>query len=442
MSLEEFELKLATDPDNDNFKTGLTDSVTSLQKEVLPLRLKFNEFLNLMASLDQEDTNNNSGKMTSQERFNMVKTNLVSLYNDIQKFSKDFQSLEGLFSCISEYTGVNNSKEFEPLESLSINYTSTGSHTPNQAGGTPTSATHTKKNTLYSQANNKTSPQIGTSASSNIAAASSSSNNNSNNSNNNNTNKNNGYLPGSTPIATPTAMGAVTKKPRKPRQARKQSVAAATSVSQASTPVSGNISINTSMNPASKMQSPVMIQTPLMTSSGNTPLATINMGQGTMNPSTILGMTPNGSMGSNNNNIINKSNPNNNVMNGAVGSTSGNSSTILSPANVLNNAILNTGGNGNGNIANAGGSNNGMSMNTTTGSLGGTGAGAPNSLTPANILSMSNMDINNILPASDSRNMMNGVDNGNSVSGPNNNNDLSNMDLTTLDLSSLNMDFL
>lgn len=444
MSLEEFELKLATDPDNNNFKMGLTDSVASLQKEILPLRLKFNEFLNLMATLDQEDGNNNSNKLTSQERFNMVKTNLVSLYNDIQRLSKDFQSLEGLFGCISEYTGINNTKEFEPLESLSINYTSTGSNTPNQAGGTPTSTAHTKKNTASSQTNNKTSPQVGTLSSSNAAAAVSSSANNNNNNNNNN--KNNSALPGNTPVATPTTTGTAPKKPRKPRQPRKQSAATATSVSQASTPASGNISINTSMNTASKMQSPAMIQTPLMTSSGNTPLATMNMGQGTMNPSTILGMTPNGSMGNNNNNnnnnMNNKPNPNNNVINGAVGITTGNSSTILSPANVLNNAILNTGGNGNGNVPNAGISNNGMNMNNTSGNMGGPVTGAPNSLTPANILSMSNMDMNNILPASDSRNMMNGMDSGNTASGTNNNNDLSGMDLTTLDLSSLNMDFL
>ncbi|KAG0662448.1 mediator complex subunit [Monosporozyma unispora] len=417
MKLEEFEQKLATDPDNDQFKTNLTGSVTELQDEILPLRLKFNEFLNIMATLDKEDgaNNNNNSKMSPQERFNMVKTNLVSLHDDIQRLSKDFQSLEELFGCIAEYSSINQSKEFEPLECLSINYTSnitTGTNTPNHTTGTPNSTVHGKKSVVHSHPNNKTSPQGNTPSSTTVIAATPNTSANVTGS-------------GNTPAMTPTATSTTTKKLRKPRQPRKQS--AATSGSQSSTPASGNISMNTAnMNNASKMQSPAMIQTPLMVSNGNTPLTSVNMnmGQGTMNPSTILGMTSNSGVNTNN---INTTNNGMNVM------PSGNNSTILSPANVLNNAILNTGGNGNNsNTNNSNSSSNNNNMNTPSGAL--SNVGAPNSLTPANILSMSNVNMNNILPGSSA--------NANINTNANNGNDLANMDLTTLDLSSLNMDFL
>lgn len=442
LKLEEFERKLVTDAETNNitndgtpFKLNLSQSVNGLQDEILPLRLKFSEFLSMMANLDQED---GTSKLTPQEHYARVKTHLVSLYDSIQKLSKDFQSLEELFGCIAEYSTVNQSKEFEPLESLSIPYSSivaastanttvnavppnnSNSGTPNNinninatpvAAAAATTITHQRKNT--SNVNNKPSPQGNTPATGITMAA---------------------------PTPTPTTTGTLNnnttstttvKKPRKPRQPRK-------SLSQTSTPASTNISINSNtggINPnnvTNSIQSPV-VQTPLMSSNVGTPLQAMNMGQGTMNPSSILGMTPNN--GNTNNSNNNNNNNNNANSNNPMGNGS-NSNPILSPANVLNNAILNTNNGGNnGNNNNISNNMGTMSMNTPNVSLGAPSLSNQNSLTPANILSMSNANMGNM------NNRGNNNSNSNNDQG-NNNADLGNMDLTSLDLSSLNMDFI
>lgn len=388
MRLDEFERRLATGADHERFKSDVMGSIDGVQQEILPLRLKFNEFLAVMSSLDSNDM-----KMTNQEKYKFVRDKLLSLYNDIQKLSGNFQPLEPLLNCVGEYTKLNNSKEFEPLETLSINYNSAGStmnstptvkHTKkNSATPTSTAATVVTNGTTSSiapNANNKASPQTNTPG----------------------TFSANTPTP-NTPAAANATIGSTatttaTKKPRKHRAPRKTSGTA----SQSSTPVSANISMNTATTNVPNNNSAVKVQSPLT--------QTIPMGQGTMNPSNIIS----------NGNVITQASANNHSNNG---------STILSPANVLNSAILNT-GNGMGmnmgmNTPNAGNT----SINTT--------ATSTNNLTPANIL---NMNMNG-MGAGDNGNT-NKASNNTSNNVNNNNADLSAMDLSSLDLSGLNMDFL
>lgn len=76
---------------------------------------------------------------------------------------------------------------------------------------------------------------------------------------------------------------------KKPKQSKK---ASNTMNSQISTPQNGNISTNRSdMNTINKVQQRIM-QSLLITTNQNIPLQTMNIGQGNMNPSNTLGITP------------------------------------------------------------------------------------------------------------------------------------------------------
>ena len=135
MTLEQFERELAVNSASNGFKKNLDQTVNDLKERILPLRLKFNQFLTLMATLDQnqnnlpesgvktellgyekekesskmkgndikiEETKNNM--MSPKDNFNLIKTQLIDLYDNIQQYSKDFQTLDNLFSCIAEYS--------------------------------------------------------------------------------------------------------------------------------------------------------------------------------------------------------------------------------------------------------------------------------------------------------------------------------------------------
>ncbi|CCK69406.1 Pgd1p KNAG_0C02950 [Huiozyma naganishii CBS 8797] len=155
-------------------RDGLVVGLRQVREEILPIRLKFNAFLNKMSHLDSEP----QGAKTNEERFKEVRDNLLDLYKSIQTLSARFHEIQPLFSVIEQFGAVDGEKQFCPLETLGNG--PTVSSIPTTVPTAPVG----KKSAVSTPANNdKPSPSVG-----------------------------------------PTASSAAAKKPRKPRQSKKTPV--------------------------------------------------------------------------------------------------------------------------------------------------------------------------------------------------------------------------
>lgn len=428
--LNALEMKFS-EGDKDGPKSQVLAKIKKAEEAILPLRLQFNDFTQIMSNLDDEKMSS----ISNEEKFQMIRSKVIGITERLQSLSSEFEELQPLFATVNEYSEKYKNKNFQVIQLLN-GYNHIGK-TGSITGGTPGAASSTPTNLN----------QTGSSISANTKKVTK-----------------NIPTPGpsvttpsnSTNIATPgsaTTPATQAKKPRKARQTKKQQQAAAAAaaaataaVAQTQTQGHGNSQGRTpSIGMVSNAGTPIVANSNMK--SGQTPVP-----PNTLNP---IGMSGNIPMSNNiaspgNMHNKNKSNPN------SMLSPLANSSQMNQMFNMHNQfpnqqQVGNKIGNAQFNEVNHMNNNNnnndmGLGMGNSSMNLGmgmGMNMGMNmNQITPANILSMNNSkSLNDGLQQMNNGNIM--MDQNNN--GNNNNNSKSAydlVDLNSLDLSSLNMDFL
>ncbi|XDT07573.1 Mediator complex subunit 3 fungal [Nakaseomyces glabratus] len=141
MNLTELEMKFADETDG-KAKDVVQARIKKAEDGILPLRLQFNDFTQIMSSLDEERYAN----VSKQEKFQMIRSKVLGLTERLQELSNDFEELQPLFATVGEYSKTYKNKNFQVLENLaSYNHrgkagASISNSTPTPAAATPTTA--------------------------------------------------------------------------------------------------------------------------------------------------------------------------------------------------------------------------------------------------------------------------------------------------------------
>lgn len=98
MSLTELEMKFADETDG-KAKDVVQARIKKAEDGILPLRLQFNDFTQIMSSLDEERYAN----VSKQEKFQMIRSKVLGLTERLQELSNDFEELQPLFATVGEY---------------------------------------------------------------------------------------------------------------------------------------------------------------------------------------------------------------------------------------------------------------------------------------------------------------------------------------------------
>ena len=233
-SLDKLEEKLALD---DGSKETVIDAISEAQKSILLMRLQFNDFIQMMSTMEEKDVNSKA----TEEKFLLIRAKILELNQKIQELSTDVSKLHPLFNTIPEYSETHDNKKYQLLETLkAINISSTtsmslniGTPIPLSAAATPTTTGPSVNMSGINNAAAGAIPATTVRRNKSTAATPVSSNN--------------------TPIATGTASATPTsssasiastnKKPRKPRQPKKSSVTA--KKQPAPSPLNTQVPINT-----------------------------------------------------------------------------------------------------------------------------------------------------------------------------------------------------
>lgn len=113
MSLTELEMKFADETDG-KAKDVVQARIKKAEDGILPLRLQFNDFTQIMSSLDEERYAN----VSKQEKFQMIRSKVLGLTERLQELSNDFEELQPLFATVGEYSKTYKNKNFQVLENL------------------------------------------------------------------------------------------------------------------------------------------------------------------------------------------------------------------------------------------------------------------------------------------------------------------------------------
>lgn len=210
LKMEEMEDKLGSDS---MYKDSVLQDIRKAKDSILPMRLRFNDLINTIASIDKTQ-----GK-SSQEKFTMIRAKVLELSTEIQSFCGEYHKLQPVFEAMQQYSKEGKtSKKFTPLETLR----------------------HVNEVTINTQSKppNATSPS------------------------NARLNKSNVNTPASN-VPTPSAGGNVAvKKPRKPRQ-KKNSIPGAASIPLQASPPTNPPQILSNMSPMNMMSSPMSTMSPV-----------------------------------------------------------------------------------------------------------------------------------------------------------------------------------
>ncbi|GAV55776.1 hypothetical protein ZYGR_0AY01690 [Zygosaccharomyces rouxii] len=123
MKLDELESKLSS---GDNSKESVMGAIDEAQGSILPMRLKFNDFLQTMSSIDKMQ------EVGPDEKFLLIRSKLLELTNSMQQVSEEFTKLQPLFDTVPEYAERYGNKRFLPLETLRSATNGNGSAFPAQ----------------------------------------------------------------------------------------------------------------------------------------------------------------------------------------------------------------------------------------------------------------------------------------------------------------------
>ncbi|CUS22941.1 LAQU0S07e03686g1_1 [Lachancea quebecensis] len=126
--------KLGTD---DGYKDSVKQEIQSVQNSIQPMRLRFNELLNMLAIIDRET------EVPNQEKFLSIRTKIVEFVSELQAFSSGYGKLQPLFD-IMQQQGKNEktSTKFTPLERLRhLSDANLGNQAKSASGGSPSTAT-------------------------------------------------------------------------------------------------------------------------------------------------------------------------------------------------------------------------------------------------------------------------------------------------------------
>lgn len=272
LTLDELEDRLVTDnQESNNEKTGtpkqiISDSLIKTQKSILPLRLAFNNFIQIMSTID------NMPDKSSQEKFTLIKSLLIDINDKITDISGDFEQLQPLFSTIDEYSEKNGNKTFHLYETLKP------VDSPNNTVASKTAkgnASHAKKKSTGSTPGSTTN-NTSVASTPNVTTTGTVASNTNNNT-------------------------AASKKPRKPRQNKKTTTT--TKAQQKQSPVN-NVNPTPGMNsvspsnvlntPMSSMMSPMAAlsaQPPISQQQFNQQRPQSQMPMNTITPANILNMS-------------------------------------------------------------------------------------------------------------------------------------------------------
>lgn len=96
-----------------DYKNTVKQEIQKIQDSILPLRLRFNELLNLLATIDQKQD------VSNQEIFTTIRLKVVEFFSEIQAFSGDYERLQPLFDVMEQLLKEDKSApKFSPLERL------------------------------------------------------------------------------------------------------------------------------------------------------------------------------------------------------------------------------------------------------------------------------------------------------------------------------------
>ncbi|KAL3231143.1 Mediator of RNA polymerase II transcription subunit 3 [Nakaseomyces bracarensis] len=438
MRLADLEVKLSED-DKDSCKSILHSRIKRAEDAILPLRLQFNDFTQIMASLDEEKMSS----ISNEEKFQMIRSKVLGIAERLQSLSTEFEELQPLFATVNEYSEKYNNKNFQVLQILN-GYNHMGK-AGTISGGTPAALSSTPIN-----------PNLGNTATSSNAKKVTKNAPTPGPSVTTPSSSNNIATPGS--ATTPAAQG---KKPRKPRQTKKQQQQAAAAAAAAAAQTQGP---NNSQGRTPSVGMGSNTGTPILTNPNMKSVQT-PVPPSITNPISMPGNVPLSNQIASPGNMTNKNKGNSNSMlSPLAGSAHMNQMfNIQGQGNQFQNQqpMGNKGGsqfNDNSNINNSNNSNDlGMGMNNPAMNMNmgmGMNMGMNmNQITPANILSMNTSKASNDsvqqlnsgnMMMMDQNNNLNTNNNNNNNGGNNNNpkNAYDLVDLNSLDLSSLNMDFL
>lgn len=120
----------------DGYKDSVKQEIQSVQDSIQPMRLRFNELLNMLAIIDQET------EVSNQEKFLSIRAKIVEFVSELQAFSSSYGRLQPLFDTIQQQPkGGKTSIKFTPLERLRhLSDASLGNQAKSASGGSPPAA--------------------------------------------------------------------------------------------------------------------------------------------------------------------------------------------------------------------------------------------------------------------------------------------------------------